>query len=162
MPIPLGSYGAKGTNKSGAVLERVKSVSYSATVNKLLLDVEADATEGSVKTGTVGEIEIENTGSHPAFAILAYRLWTAEGTMSGTTYHVNYLLKPGQGMIVPDSPAVISDETLEQLDGTAIRVPTSNVSLIDLTFISNKKTSINKINQIMIRASKSKKLKNIF
>ena len=37
-----------------------------------------------------------------------------------------------------------------KLDGTAIRVPTSNVSLIDLTFISKKKTSINNINQIMI------------
>ena len=104
----------------GKVLERVKPLSYSATVNKLLLDVEADVTETSVKTGTVGEIEIVNTGKHPAFAILAYRLWTADVTMSATTYHVNYLLKSGQSMIVPDSPAVISDETLEQLAGTAI------------------------------------------
>ena len=48
-----------------------------------------------------------------------------------------------------------------KLDGTAIRVPTSNVSLIDLTFISKKKTSVNKINQIMIKASKSKRLKGI-
>ena len=48
-----------------------------------------------------------------------------------------------------------------KLDGTAIRVPTSNVSLIDLTFVSKKKTSVKKINQIMIKASKSSKLKNI-
>ena len=48
-----------------------------------------------------------------------------------------------------------------KLDGTAIRVPTSNVSLIDLTFLSKKKTSVKKINQIMIKASKSKKLKGI-
>ena len=109
-----------GNRKSVKVLERIKSLSYSATVNKLLLDVEADTTEGSVKTGTVGEIEIVNTGKHPAFAILAYRLWTDATTMSGTTYHVNHLLKSGEGMIVPNSPAVISDETLEQLAGTAI------------------------------------------
>ena len=63
-----------GHGRSGRVLERIKPLSYSASVNKLLLDVEADTTEGSVKTGTVGEIEIVNTGKHPAFAILAYRL----------------------------------------------------------------------------------------
>ena len=40
---------------------------------------------------------------------------------------------------------------LGKLDGTAIRVPTPNVSLIDLTFISKKNTSIKEINQIMIK-----------
>jgi len=48
-----------------------------------------------------------------------------------------------------------------KLDGTAIRVPTPNVSLIDLTFVSRKKTSTEKINDIMLRASKSSNLKNI-
>ena len=48
-----------------------------------------------------------------------------------------------------------------KLDGTAIRVPTQNVSLIDLTFVSKKKTSIEKINNIMIKASKTSRLKNI-
>ena len=126
MPYSLGSGGVEaavaGRNQQGgeSVLERVKSLSYSASVNKLLLDVEADATEGSVKTGATGEIEIVNTGSHPAFAILAYRLWTDATTMSGTTYHVNHLLKSGESMIVPDSPAVIADETIEQLAGTAV------------------------------------------
>ena len=48
-----------------------------------------------------------------------------------------------------------------KLDGTAIRVPTSNVSLIDLTFVSKKKTSVEEINQIMISASKNKNLKGV-
>jgi glyceraldehyde 3-phosphate dehydrogenase len=48
-----------------------------------------------------------------------------------------------------------------KLDGTAIRVPTPNVSLIDFTFTSKKKTSIEKINRLVIQASKTKKLKNI-
>ena len=48
-----------------------------------------------------------------------------------------------------------------KLDGTAIRVPTPNVSLIDLTFTSKKKTSIEEINEFIIKASKSKNLKNI-
>ena len=48
-----------------------------------------------------------------------------------------------------------------KLDGTAIRVPTPNVSLIDFTFTSKKQTSVEKINKIMIAASKTKELKNI-
>ena len=48
-----------------------------------------------------------------------------------------------------------------KLDGTAIRVPTPNVSLIDLTFTSRKKTNIEQINELIIKASKTKKLKNI-
>ena len=48
-----------------------------------------------------------------------------------------------------------------KLDGTAIRVPTPNVSLIDFTFISKKKTSPEHINSLILKASKSKNLKNI-
>ena len=48
-----------------------------------------------------------------------------------------------------------------KLDGTAIRVPTPNVSLIDLTFLSKKKTDSKKINDIILKASKTKKLQNI-
>ena len=114
---------------SGKVLERVKSLTYSAGTNKLLLDVEQAQTEDAVKTDHVGEIEIVNTGKHPAFAILAYRTWDDESTMTGNTYHVNHLLKPNQGMIIPDCPAIISDETIEQLDGTAVdnQAPNGNM-----------------------------------
>ena len=48
-----------------------------------------------------------------------------------------------------------------KLDGTAIRVPTPNVSLIDLTFVSKKKTNVDAINKLIIKASKTKSLKNI-
>ena len=48
-----------------------------------------------------------------------------------------------------------------RLDGTAVRVPTPNVSLIDFTFNSRKKTSAEKINELVVKASKSKRLKNI-
>ncbi len=42
-----------------------------------------------------------------------------------------------------------------KLDGSAIRVPTPNVSLIDLTFTAEKNTSIEEINALMREASKS-------
>ena len=40
-----------------------------------------------------------------------------------------------------------------KLDGTAIRVPTSNVSLIDFTFTAKKSTSIDKINELVVKKS---------
>ena len=118
---PLGDpiNGGVGRASGKKLLERTKGLTYSATVNKLLLDVETDTDEAAVKTDKVGNIVVQNTGKTPSFAILAYRLWTADVTMSATTYHVNYLLKPGEALVVPDSPAVISDETIEQLTGTA-------------------------------------------
>ena len=132
MPVPLGTYTTPRTSNSAdgeaKVVERVKSLTYSASDNRLLLDVEAATTEGSVKTGDVGEVEIVNTGKQPAIAILAYRLWTAEGTMSGNTYHVHHLLKPNQGMIVPDCPAIIVDEDVAQYDGTVVDNATPSVT----------------------------------
>ena len=40
-----------------------------------------------------------------------------------------------------------------KLDGTAIRVPTPNVSLIDLTFVPNKEVTVESINEAMSKSS---------
>ncbi len=48
-----------------------------------------------------------------------------------------------------------------KLDGFAMRVPTANVSVIDLTFIASKKTSFEEVNKIVETASKSKNLDGI-
>ena len=131
MAIPIGAYTARGSMSSRGkkVDERKKSLSYSAGVHSLLLDVESAQTEGSVVTGRTGNITIQNTGSTAAYAILAYRLWTDATTMSATTYHVNYLLAPNAYIFLPDAPAVVADETIEQLAGTALTdsVPDSNM-----------------------------------
>jgi glyceraldehyde 3-phosphate dehydrogenase len=48
-----------------------------------------------------------------------------------------------------------------KLDGTAIRVPTANVSLIDLTFDASRETTADEINGLMEDAAKSNRLKGI-
>ncbi|MFL1780721.1 Glyceraldehyde-3-phosphate dehydrogenase [Candidatus Hepatincolaceae symbiont of Richtersius coronifer] len=48
-----------------------------------------------------------------------------------------------------------------KLDGSAIRVPTPNVSLIDFKFISMKPTTVEEINRTLTNASNSKNLKGI-
>ena len=42
-----------------------------------------------------------------------------------------------------------------KLDGTAVRVPTPNVSMIDMKFIPGRETSVDEINQAMISASEN-------
>ena len=56
---------------------------------------------------------------------------------------------------------LVMPELLGKLDGTAIRVPTSNVSLIDFKFIPKRKTSISEINEAIISASTKGSLKGV-
>jgi glyceraldehyde 3-phosphate dehydrogenase len=48
-----------------------------------------------------------------------------------------------------------------KLDGTAIRVPTANVSLIDLTFTAARDTAVDEINEMMVKAAGSNRFKGI-
>ncbi|HZB92598.1 MAG TPA: type I glyceraldehyde-3-phosphate dehydrogenase [Stellaceae bacterium] len=48
-----------------------------------------------------------------------------------------------------------------KLDGTSIRVPTADVSLIDFTFDAARDTSAEEINELMIDAAKSSRLRGI-
>ena len=43
-----------------------------------------------------------------------------------------------------------------KLDGTAVRVPTPNVSLIDLTFVAKRKTTAEEINAAMVEAAEGR------
>ena len=48
-----------------------------------------------------------------------------------------------------------------KLDGSAMRVPTANVSLIDLTFTPKRDTSVEEVNRLLKAASESGPLKGI-
>ena len=56
---------------------------------------------------------------------------------------------------------LVMPELAGKLDGTAIRVPTPNVSLIDFKFVTKKQINAESINKVMIKASKSNSLKNV-
>jgi glyceraldehyde 3-phosphate dehydrogenase len=57
------------------------------------------------------------------------------------------------GLVIP--------ELVGKLDGTAVRVPTPNVSMIDLVFTAKRDTSVEEINAAMQKASESNALKGI-
>ena len=56
---------------------------------------------------------------------------------------------------------LVLPELAGKLDGSAVRVPTANVSLVDLKVITKTKTSIEEVNHLFELASKSKALKGI-
>ena len=65
-----------------------------------------------------------------------------------------------EGAMIPTSTGAAKAMSLVlpslkgKLDGTAIRVPTPNVSLIDLTLVTEKEVTVESINDSMIKASK--------
>ena len=56
---------------------------------------------------------------------------------------------------------IVLPELAGKLDGCSIRVPTPNVSVVDLTFVSSKDTTAEAVNKAIIKASKSSMLKGI-
>ncbi|SEQ75286.1 glyceraldehyde-3-phosphate dehydrogenase (NAD+) [Amphritea atlantica] len=59
-----------------------------------------------------------------------------------------------------EAVGIVMPELKGRLTGMAVRVPTANVSLVDLCFVPQRKTSTEEINQLMLDASKNS-LKNI-
>ena len=57
------------------------------------------------------------------------------------------------GLVLPDLKG--------KLDGTAIRVPTANVSLIDFKFVPRKKASVDEVNAAIREAAASARLKGV-
>jgi glyceraldehyde 3-phosphate dehydrogenase len=51
--------------------------------------------------------------------------------------------------------SLVIPELKGKLDGTAIRVPTANVSMIDFTFVSQKPTTVSEVNSLMRKASET-------
>jgi glyceraldehyde 3-phosphate dehydrogenase len=56
---------------------------------------------------------------------------------------------------------LVLPELKGKLDGTAIRVPTANVSVIDLKFVPTKKVTAEAINAAFVEASNGNRLKGI-
>ena len=56
---------------------------------------------------------------------------------------------------------LVLPELAGKLDGTAIRVPTSNVSLIDFKFVPKKQTTADEVNSAIVSAANSDQFKGI-
>jgi glyceraldehyde 3-phosphate dehydrogenase len=56
---------------------------------------------------------------------------------------------------------LVLPELKGKLDGFAIRIPTINVSLVDLSFVAKRATTVDEINKVMKEAAESAALKGV-
>ena len=56
---------------------------------------------------------------------------------------------------------LVLPELAGKLDGTAVRVPTANVSMIDFKFASKRKTTVEEVNEAAAKAASTRRLKGI-
>ena len=101
------------------IATKSKSVSYSATVHDLLLDLSpASDIETNSASSAISAVRVRNDGYVTGLAIFAYTRYTAE-TTEGNTEYVHYLLAPNEEITIPASRAIIVDSA-DQFDGTAV------------------------------------------
>ncbi len=92
--------------------------------------------------------------------------YTGDQPTLDTMHSDLYRSRAAAGNMIPTSTGaakavgLVLPELNGKLDGVAIRVPTQNVSVVDLKIVSKKKTSIEEINKVIKEASTGK-LKNI-
>lgn len=56
---------------------------------------------------------------------------------------------------------LVLPELAGKLDGTAVRVPTANVSMIDFKFVPRRKTTVEEVNEAAAKAASTRRLKGV-
>jgi len=88
--------------------------------------------------------------------------YTGDQTVLDTLHKDLHRARAAAMNIIPTSTGaaravgLVLPELAGKLDGTALRVPTPNVSLIDLAFIPGRKTSAEEINAAIVKAAEGK------
>src|SRR4030081_54330 len=84
--------------------------------------------------------------------------YTGDQPTLGTLHSDLYRRRAGRLPMIPPSTGaakaigLVLPELLGKLDGVAIRVPTPNVSVVDLKIVANRRTDVKEINEAMKRA----------
>ncbi|MHA1570231.1 MAG: type I glyceraldehyde-3-phosphate dehydrogenase [Alphaproteobacteria bacterium] len=92
------------------------------------------------------------TGDQPVVDTLHKDLHRARGAASSMIPTSTGAAK-AVGLVLP--------ELAGKLDGTSVRVPTPNVSMVDLVFEAKRKTSIEAVNEAIVKAAAKGRLKGI-
>lgn len=108
----------------------------------------------------IAQILHQNLGIESGFVTTIHSYTNDQRVLDGSHKDVRRARACGLSMIPTSTGAahtigVVIPELDGKLKGSAIRVPTPNVSMIDFTFLSKKNTAKDEINNIISNASKS-------
>jgi len=87
--------------------------------------------------------------------------WTGDQNLTDVYHKDLYRARAATESIIPTKTGaavavgLVLPELAGRLDGLAVRVPTANVSMVDLSFIASRDTSVEEINQLMAAAAKN-------
>lgn len=87
--------------------------------------------------------------------------YTGDQPMLDTAHKDPYRARAGAVSMIPTSTGaaravgLVLPQLAGRLDGSAIRVPTPNVSVIDLTFIAARPVDVEEVNALLLRASRN-------
>jgi glyceraldehyde 3-phosphate dehydrogenase len=93
--------------------------------------------------------------------------YTGDQTLVDTLHKDLRRARAGALSMIPSSTGaakaigLVLPELQGKLDGVAVRVPTPNVSMIDLKLVTSRPVTVDEVNQAMIAASQSKALSGI-
>ena len=118
---------------------------------------------GSCKTNCLAPVAsvLENSFGIEYGYMTTIHSYTGDQKLLDTLHKDLRRARSTEGAMIPTSTGAAKALSLVlpslkgKLDGTAIRVPTPNVSLIDFTVVTKKEVSVDQINAAMIKASKS-------
>ena len=117
----------RGSRASKPITSIRKSISYSATVNDLLLDISKSASASAQKSADISMVKVSNIGSSAAIAIFGFQQWTTE-TAIGDEIFLHCLLSPGEVISMPAARVIMTDADTGHYDGSVITAvaPNSN------------------------------------
>ncbi|MEK7462911.1 MAG: type I glyceraldehyde-3-phosphate dehydrogenase [Patescibacteria group bacterium] len=151
--------------------ERADAKTVLMGVNEKEFKVCKITSNGSCTTNAVSPVAAimaETVGIKKAVLNTAHAYTATQSTVDSPTKGKDFRRgrAAGQNLIPSSTGAAVSvvrafPELQGKFDGVAIRVPVVSGSLADFTFISNKKTSVEEINNIFRKAAKEKRWQGI-
>ncbi len=140
-----------GVNDDRLAKEHIVVSNASCTTNCLAPVVHVIHNAIGVEHGFMTTIH-SYTGDQPTLDTLHRDLYRARGAAINIIPTTTGAAK-AVGLVIPDLNG--------KLDGASMRVPTPNVSLIDFKFVAKRETSVEEINDAIIEATRSNRLKGI-
>ena len=140
-----------GVNEAGLGKDHIVISNGSCTTNCLAPVAKVLHELAGIKHGFMTTIH-SYTGDQPTLDTLHKDLYRARGAALNSIPTSTGAAK-AIGLVIP--------ELKGKLDGSSIRVPTPNVSVIDLKVVTNRKTSIEEVNEAFKAAAASGPLKGI-
>jgi len=148
---------------SGADLTVVYGVNHNKISNEHTIISNASCTTNCL--APIAYVLNESIGIENGFMTTIHS-YTGDQPTLDTMHSDLYRSRAAAGNMIPTSTGaakavgLVLPELDGKLDGVAIRVPTQNVSVVDLKIISKKSTSVEEVNQVIKEASNGK-LKNV-